>query len=179
MDNETNPGEPEKKHLGADLVIPAMALIFTLYYFYTIINWPWNPEDLYIAWSAQVTAFFIGSVLIALIAIYVVFALLSVRRGEADLGLQHLTDPVSIMPRRAALFALTLSFILFIPWGGFTITTFLFLNGAMLLLTRGQNWKLIIPLSAVLSIGGYFLFIYAFKVRFPKGPFENLMSQVL
>lgn len=179
MDNEMNSGEPEKKHIGADLVIPAAAVVFTLYYFYTIINWPWNPEDLFIAWSAQVTAFFIGSSLILLIAVYVVFTLLSIRRGEADFGFQRLTKPLSIMPRRAGLFALTLSFIFFIQWGGFTITTFFFLNAAMLLLTGGKNWKIIVPLSAALSIGGYFLFIYAFAVRFPKGPFETMMSWVL
>ncbi len=170
MDNESNSGEPEKKHIGSDLVIPAAALAFTLYYFSTIINSPW---------TAQVSAFFIGAVLIALIGAFVIYSLLSIRRGEADLGFQRLTEPLSFMPRRAALFALTIFFIFFVEWGGFTITTFIFLSGAMLLLSRGRNWKFILALSAVLAIGGYFLFVYAFEVRFPKGPFELMMAQVL
>ena len=170
MDNESNSGEPEKKHIGSDLVIPAAALAFTLYYFSTIIDSPW---------TAQVSAFFIGAVLIALIGAFVIYSLLSIRRGEADLGFQRLTEPLSFMPRRAALFALTIFFIFFVEWGGFTITTFIFLSGAMLLLSRGRNWKFILALSAGLAIGGYFLFVYAFEVRFPKGPFELMMAQVL
>jgi hypothetical protein len=34
-------------------------------------------------------------------------------------------------------------------------------------------------LCAVLSIGGYLLFILAFETRFPAGPFEMLMKQAL
>ncbi|MCK5274593.1 MAG: tripartite tricarboxylate transporter TctB family protein, partial [Alphaproteobacteria bacterium] len=158
------------KHIGSDLVIPAAALAFTFYYFSTIIDSPW---------TAQVSAFFIGAVLIALIGAFVIYSLLSIRRGEADLGFQRLTEPLSFMPRRAALFALTIFFIFFVEWGGFTITTFIFLSGAMLLLSRGRNWKFILALSATLAIGGYFLFVYAFEVRFPKGPFELMMAQVL
>ncbi len=170
MDNESNSGEPEKKHIGSDLVIPAVALAFTLYYFSTIINSPW---------TAQVSAFFIGAILITLIVAFVIYSLLTIRRGEADFGFQRLTEPLFFIPRRAALFALTISFVFFVEWGGFTITTFIFLSGAMLLLSRGRNWKFILALSAVLAIGGYFLFVYAFEVRFPKGPFELMMAQVL
>ena len=178
MDNEMNTGEPEKKHIGADLVIPAVAVIFTLYYFSTIINWPWNPDERYISWTAQVSAFFIGSVLIALIAAFAIYKFMEIRQGKADLGFQRLTEPFSFMPTRAGLFALTISYIFFVDWGGFTITTFIFLGAAMLLLNRGRNWKFILALSVVLSVGGYFLFVYAFEVRFPKGPFEIMMAQV-
>lgn len=170
MDKEPTSGEPEKKHIGGDLVIPFAALAFTLYYFSTIIDSPW---------TAQVSAFFVGTVLIVLIGLFILDRASVVMRGEADLGLQRLTDPPGFLPYRLALFALTLCFILFVQWGGFTITTFVFLSLAMLLLSRGRNWRLIVGLAAALSIGGYFLFIYAFEVRFPKGPFELMMAQVL
>lgn len=174
-----NTDKPEKKHVGAELVIPAAAVIFTLYYFYTIVNWPWNPPERYISWTAQVSAFFIGTVLIILILAFVVYKLIEIRRGESDLGFQRLTEPLSFMPTRTALFALTISYIFFVDWGGFTITTFIFLSTTMMLLNQGRNWKFILSLAAILSIGGYFLFVYAFEVRFPKGPFEILMAQVL
>ena len=170
MNNETKSGPPEKKHIGGDLVIPAAALAFTLYYFSTIINSPW---------TAQVSAFFIGAVLTALIVAFAIHSLLAVKRGEADLGFQSLTEPLSFMPTRAALFALTISFVFVVEWAGFTITTFIFLSAAMTLLNRGRNWKFILALSAILSIGGYFLFVYAFAVRFPKGPFEIMMEPVM
>lgn len=170
MNDESNPGEPEKRHIGGDLVIPAAALAFTIYYFTTIWDSPW---------TAQVSAFFIGTVLICLIVAFVGFTTVSLVRGDADLGLQRLTEPLSLVPRRVTLLALTMGFILLIPVGGFTLTTFLFLSGAMLVLSRGAKWKFILALSATLAIGGYFLFVYAFEVRFPVGPIEMLMAQVM
>lgn len=170
MSEEAKPGETEKKHVGADLLIPAIALVFTLYYFSTIINSPW---------TAQVSAFMIGAILIALITAFVAYTVITIRRGEADLGMHRMTAPRSFLPKRIVLFALTLGFVILVQWGGFTLTTFAFLSLAMLLLSDGRNWKFILGLSAVLAIGGYFLFVYAFEVRFPKGPVELLMSQVL
>ncbi len=49
----------------------------------------------------------------------------------------------------------------------------------MLLLSEGRNKRLILILSGTLAIGGYLLFIVAFERRFPLGPFEQLMKQVL
>lgn len=160
----------EKKHVGGDLIIPVAGLVFILYYFSTIMNSPW---------TAQVSAFFIGSILIVVSLVFLAKTLLAVRRGEADFGMDRLADPRAILPKRAGLFGLTLAYIFLIEWGGFTITTFGFLTSAMLLLTGGRKWKFILGLSAILAIGGYFLFVYAFAVRFPKGPFEILMAQVL
>lgn len=170
MNDEPNSGRPEKKHIGSDLIIPVAALIFTLYYFSTIIHSPW---------TAQVSAFFVGTVLILLVIVYFVNNAISIRRGEADLSFQHLTDPMSFMPTRIILFALTIAYIFFIHIGGFTITTFIFLSAAMLLLSRGRRWKFILILAAVLAVGGYFLFEYTFHVRFPKGPFEYMMAGIL
>ena len=45
----------ERKSLGGDLILPIGAFIFTLYYFYTIIDVPR---------IAQVSAFFVGTILI-------------------------------------------------------------------------------------------------------------------
>jgi hypothetical protein len=170
MDDEANRGQPEKKHIGGDLIIPVAALIFTLYYFSTIYHSPW---------TAQVSAFFIGTVLIALIVAFIIINGFSILRGQADLGFQRLTDPMSFMPTRVALFALTIGYIYFIHIAGFTITTFIFLSAAMLLLSRGRRWLFILILSAILAVGGYFLFEYTFHVRFPKGPFEYMMAGVL
>ena len=57
MADKTDPDSAGKRHIGAQLIIPVAALAFTLYYFSTIINSPW---------TAQVSAFFIGSILILL-----------------------------------------------------------------------------------------------------------------
>ncbi len=49
----------------------------------------------------------------------------------------------------------------------------------MLLLGNGQKKGLIVSLSAILSLAGWALFIWAFDTRFPAGPFENLMKGLL
>jgi hypothetical protein len=170
MDNETNSANSEKKHIGADLVIPIAALAFTVYYFTTIIDLPW---------TAQASTFLVGGLLVATITAFLVFNILALFRGEVDLGFQRLTDPLPFLPKRAALFALTIGYIIAVEWVGFTITTFVFLSGAMLLLSQGQRPKFILGLSAALAFGGYLLFVHAFEVRFPKGPFELMMDPAM
>jgi hypothetical protein len=170
MDQRPTSGNPEKKHLGGDLVIPVAALAFTLYYFSTIIDSPW---------TAQVSAFFIGAILILLIAILVIKSAWLVKRGEADLRLDSLLAPRSFIPKRLALLALTIGFIILVEWGGFTLTIFAFMSLAMLLLTGGRNKRFIFTLCAALALGGYLLFILAFDTRFPYGPFEELMDWLL
>ena len=167
------PTEGQKKaSLGADLIIPVAACVFTLYYFSTIIDSPW---------TAQVSAFFVGTILLVLCAMLFVVVGVRLKRGEGALRLDALFEPRAVVPKRLALFALTLAYIFVIDWAGFTITTFLFLSLGMLLLSgwERKNKRLIFILSAVLSIGGYLLFVVAFQRRFPEGPFEHAFNAIV
>jgi hypothetical protein len=170
MNDETDSENSERKPIGGELVIPVAALAFTLYYFWTIIGVPW---------SAQVSALFVGIILIGLIIAFVIKCIGKVRRGEASFGIGPLFEPVSYIPKRLALLALTLGFIFFVQYLGFTITVFLFLSGAMLLLGNGKKKLFVITLSAVLAVAGWALFIWAFETRFPAGPFENMMKGLI
>ncbi len=161
--------KPERKSLGGDLILPIGAFLFTLYYFYTIIDVPR---------IAQISAFFVGTILIFLLVILAVRIGKEVKAGTADLRLGPVVEPRSFIPTRLALFGLTLGFIFFIEWLGFTIIVFLFLVLAMLLLSKGQNKGMIFGVAGVLAIGGYLLFIVAFSTRFPAGPFEQLMEKL-
>jgi hypothetical protein len=159
----------KKKGVGAELLIPVAALLFTLYYFWTIWNSPW---------TAQVSAFFVGTVLIALVAIFFVKTSIALFRGEADLAIAGLLAPRSLLPLRIGLLLMTLGYVFLVKWGGFTLTTWAFLFGAMLILNRGRRKRLILLLSAALALSGYLLFIVAFETRFPRGPFENVMRSI-
>ncbi len=172
MSVEPSPDGPGKKSLGPDLIIPVGAVLFTLYYFSTIIDSPW---------TAQVSAFFVGAILLLLSFVFLAVTGLRVARGQADLRMDGLLAPRSVALRRLALFALTLSYIFFIDRLGFTITTFLFIFLGMFLLSGWQRAKkrLILALSAVLSVGGYLLFVVAFQRRFPEGPFEQLFKALV
>lgn len=167
MADKPDSGASGKTHIGAQLIIPVAALAFTLYYFSTIIDSPW---------TAQVSAFFIGSVLILLILTYLVKSAILVKQGKADLAMDDLVEPRAFIPKRLGLLALTLGFIVFVQWGGFTLTAFVFLSLSMLLLTGGRRVRFILGLAVALSIGGYLLFILAFDTRFPEGPFEKMME---
>lgn len=170
MNDRPDTENPEKKPMGGELVIPIGALLFTLYYFWTIIDVPW---------TAQVSAFFVGTILIGLIAAFIVRTIRQVRRGEADLGMGPLVAPAEFIPKRVALFALTLGFCIFVNYLGFTITSFVFLTSAMLLLSNGRRKRLIVSVAAVLALAGWALFIWAFDTRFPAGPFETMMQGLL
>jgi hypothetical protein len=158
-----------KKSLGAELIIPVAALLFTLYYFSTIIDSPW---------TAQVAAAFIGSILIALVLAFIGRTALMVMRGEADLGMKNIIEPLSFLPVRAGLIGLTILYTIVIQWGGFTLTSFVFMALATLMLNRGRSKGRAILVAVIFSLSGYLLFIVAFGIRFPKGPFENLMQTV-
>jgi hypothetical protein len=159
----------ERRHIGGELVIPIAALAFTLYYFVTIAASPW---------TAQVSAFFVGTILIVLILVFFIRAGLLLRRGSADLRLDGLFAPTRFINKRLGLLALTIGYIAVIRWLGFTITTFLFLTLAMFMLTDGRRKRLVLGLSLVLSLGGYLLFVVAFQTRFPAGPFEHLIGTI-
>ena len=170
MNDQADSENKEKKPIGGELIIPIMAFVFTLYYFWTILEVPW---------SAQVSAFFVGSILIVLIVIFFLKTAGRLRRGEASLKIGPLFDPISFVPKRLALLGLTLGFIVIVQYLGFTITVFLFLSSAMLLLSNGRNKRLIFSLSATLAIAGWALFIWAFETRFPAGPFEIMMKGLI
>lgn len=161
--------KPGPRPVGGELVIPVAAVLFTVYYFITIIDVPFN---------AQVSALFVGSVLILLCAGLFVRIFLGVRRGEMSLGIGRLIEPVSLVPKRVALLGITIGYIFLLRWLGFTLTTFLFLFLTMTLLNNGNRKGFIAGLSAALAIGGWLLFVVAFKTRFPEGPFELLMQKV-
>ncbi|MEK9692167.1 MAG: tripartite tricarboxylate transporter TctB family protein, partial [Rhodospirillaceae bacterium] len=86
---------------------------------------------------------------------------------------------LAFIPKRLILLGLTLGYILVIPYAGFTLTTFAFLTAGMLTLSNGKKAGFILFLSALLSIGGYLLFIAAFKTRFPMGPIESALKGIL
>lgn len=166
-DPDQEPSEDGPKQVGGELIIPVAAILFTIYYFSTIINVPW---------TAQVSAFFVGSILIVLCAGFIIRTAVQRARGEISLSIGKLIAPVAYIPKRLALLALTVGYIIVIPWTGFTLTTFLFLAASMLVLSEGKKKRTILILSAILSLGGYLLFIVAFKTRFPVGPFESMMK---
>ena len=164
--NERKPS----RQLGGELVIPILAIAFTLYYFSTIWNSPW---------TAQVSAFLVGGVLMTVCALFIVLSALRIRRGEGSLGFRTLLSRDDWRTGRVGLFAATIGFCVFIDTLGFTLATFLFLFAGMIALSRGRHFVRIAWLSAVVALVGWAVFIVAFDTRFPRGWFELWMKSVL
>lgn len=170
----SRPMKPDKaesrRQLGGELVIPVMAIAFTLYYFSTIWNSPW---------TAQVSAFLVGGILLLVCGVFLLRCILWLSRGEGSLGFSNLFSMDDIRTGRIGLFAATVGFCVFIEQLGFTLTTFLFLLASMTVLAKGRRFGLIVGLSVLISLVGWAVFIVAFDTRFPRGWFETTMKAVL
>ncbi|HSA81361.1 MAG TPA: tripartite tricarboxylate transporter TctB family protein [Geminicoccaceae bacterium] len=169
MDQQSEPRPPSRRSVGGELIIPIAAVAFTLYYFTSIIDSPWE---------AQVNALFVGSILLGLVVILLIKLGRELVAGAADLRLGGLIEPVSVAPKRLIVLLLAIGYVAVIEWLGFTLTTFAFLAAAMLVLNGGRRPAFVLGLAAGLSLGGYLLFMVAFQTRFPRGPFEWLMGAV-
>jgi hypothetical protein len=158
------------RQIGGELVIPAIAVGFTLYFFSTIWNSPW---------TAQVSAFLVGSILLLVCAIFFIRCVVWLRRGEGTLGFANLVTRDDIHTGRIGLLATTIAYVALIDRLGFTLTTFLFLASSMLILAKGRNAGFITMISAAMALTGWAVFIWAFDTRFPRGWFETTMKAVL
>lgn len=169
MDEHRSPRGRHTHPVGGDLIIPIAAVAFTLYYFSSIISSPWE---------AQVNAFFVGSILIVLVVVQLIRSGRMLLTGEGDLSLGELLGPPAIRRKRLLLLLLTIGYVVVVEWLGFTLTTFLFLTAAMLLLNDGRRPAFILGVAAAMALGGYLLFVVAFQTRFPEGPLEHLLGAV-
>jgi hypothetical protein len=155
---------------GAELIIPVTGSAFALYYFTTIWNSPW---------TAQVSAFFIGSLLILFSSFVVARILLRRFRGDVRLDLDVLIEPRDFLLKRIVLLGLAIAYVIMMQIAGFALTTFGFLVAAISLLKDGKDMARTLVLSAIIAVGGWALFVLAFEVHFPEGPFEILIKGIL
>ena len=157
----------EKRQIGGELIIPVLALAFTLYYVSTVVNSPW---------TAQLNAYMVGSVLIVLVLLFFAVALREVVSGRASPGASNLFAPYEILPKRLAFIGLTLGYLVVIEWLGFTLTTFLFMVSSMYVLGNGRRpgaYLLTAVISATIAL---VVFVILFQKRFPKGPVEYFVQ---
>jgi tripartite tricarboxylate transporter TctB family protein len=158
----------EKAPLGADLVIPLLALAFAAYFFVSIAD---------LAWEAKANGMIIGTLLVLLIVVQLIRIGLAVVKGRANLRTDILWQPREVLGKRIAMVAVTIAFIATIQWLGLTLG--LLLGMAAALWAMGvRGWKVNLAISTLTAAAAYALFIAALDSNFPHGPIERLLAGV-
>ena len=155
-----------KAPLGADLIIPALALCFAGYFFFSIAD---------LAWEAKANGVLIGTVLVVLIGIQAVRVGMELAAGRGNLSLDTLTAPRDALGKRLGMVLLTVVFIAAMPWLGLTLSLLLGLAAALVLMGVRRRAQLFwIPFSVAAS--AYLLFIALLNSDLPHGPVENAVA---
>ena len=154
--------------LGADLVIPAMALAFGVYFFFSITD---------LAWEAKANGMVIGAVLLVLVLIQLVRIGLRIYRGEADLRMNSIMEPVEVLPKRIGLVVITIAFIATMQWLGVTLGMVVALFASLWILgVRSRRALILVPLGVGAAV--YLLFVAALQSDIPHGPVELLLAKL-
>jgi hypothetical protein len=155
--------------LGADLVVPLLALAFAAYFFFSIAG---------LAWEAKANGVLIGSILVILALIQV--ARLGARfiRREGSLSLEPLLGPREALPKRVAMVAVTVCFIVAMQWLGLTLALFLAMAAALYAMGLRKPWRIFWVAFAVAACA-YLLFIALLESDIPHGPVEKAISAVV
>ena len=150
---------------GADLVIPALALGFAVYFFVSITD---------LAWEAKANGIIIGAVLVLLIAIQLVRSLMPLLRGRASLRFDALWEPREVLAKRIGMVAVTIAFIATLNWLGLTLGLALALFAALWIMGARGKPLLILPLAV--AAAAYLLFVVLLHSDIPHGPIARLLS---
>jgi Tripartite tricarboxylate transporter TctB family len=156
----------ERPALGADLIIPGLALAFTTYFLVTTLN---------LTWEAKANGVVVGIALYILIAAQLTRICRRVAAGEATLGLGDLAKFDTAQKQRVALVVITALFILTLPWVGIIIGLFLTMLASMWVLGE-RDWRVLLGLSAVTTATVYLVFVMFLQTKLPTGPVEALMD---
>jgi len=158
----------QKAALGADLVIPALAVAFAAYFFFSIAD---------LAWEAKANGVVIGAILTLLVVVQLARIGMRLRAGEADLGFEGLVAPRDALPKRIGLVLITIAFIASMHWLGVTLGMLLALFASLWILgVRNRKALVLVPLAVAACV--YLLFVAALQSDIPHGPVEWLLGKL-
>jgi hypothetical protein len=157
-------GSPPEK-IGQELIIPALAVAFTAYYF-------WTVQEL--AWEAKANGIVIGGVLLLLVALLLLRIGLRVARGRATLGVT-LGGDATTNGLRLGLMGICVAFLVALPFLGTTLALALMLFAAMWLL-GARHWPTLLGVSLLTPLLVWATLMLGLGTRFPEGLFEHAMA---
>jgi hypothetical protein len=155
-----------KNPLGADLVIPALALGFAVYFF-------WSIADL--AWEAKANGVVIGTALIVLVTIQLVSIAVQVAKGKGDLRTDPLWQPTDVLWKRIGMVLVTVAFIATLQLLGLTLSLAIAMAAALTIMGV-RKLSTVLWISLAVAAAAYVLFIAVLDAAFPHGAIEKLFS---
>ncbi len=163
---DSNPGS--RASLGAELVIPLLALAFAGYFFYSIYD---------LAWEARATGELVGIVLVLLVLAQLVRIGLRIARGHGRIGFAALVEPRDAFRKRVILVTLAAAFIPAIDWMGLTLAVYLAMLLALYLMGVRKRRPLVwVPV--IVAAFAYGMFVVALDADIPHGPIERLLGLI-
>jgi hypothetical protein len=151
---------------GADLAIPALALGFAVYFFFSIAG---------LGWEAKANGVLIGTILVLLVAVQMILIVKEVVQGRASLRMDTLWLPREALGKRLGMVLITVLFIATLKWLGRTLGLYLSMLAALYVMGVRSRLALIsLPLGIAASV--YLLFIVLLQADFPHGPIEKLLA---
>lgn len=151
--------------LGADFIIPVLAVALIVYYSATTVG---------LGWEAKVTGIVIGAVLAPLCAVHMVRMVLAIARGEGTFGFGDLISSTPFNRQRLGLVVLVTTFIATLAWAGTTLGLFLLLISCMLLMGV-RSIRALVAVALTTTAVVYLLLIFLLNSRLPRGPVEELL----
>lgn len=152
-----------------ELIIPAGAIAFAIYYLSTVWELPFQ---------AKVVGIYVASA-IGLLSLLLFFRF----RREILSGAKSLSfagffsDPVS-EGRRWSVLALTFAFIGLMPVMGFVVTLFLFVFLAVIVIGGIQRLKVALITASSLTAVAFLIFIVFVRVRFPTTVIDETLRDI-
>jgi hypothetical protein len=159
---------PQKAPLGADLVIPVLALGFAIYFF-------WSIADL--AWEAKANGVVIGAVLVGLAVLQVARITVDVAKGRGDLRTDPLWQPREVLFKRIGMVLVTIAFIVLLQLLGLTLSLLLAMAAALAIMGV-RRLSTLLAISFGVAAAAYLLFIAVLDSAFPHGPIEQLLARL-
>ena len=159
----------ERKALGAELLIPLLALGFTVYFLSTT-----NAME----WEAKANGVIVGWILIALVGVQLVRSAIDLARGRATLSFAPLIRPADAMGKRIGMMLVTIALVAGVPWAGVGLGLFLSLAAGFAVMGVRPLRRILI-VSFCVALACSLLFTVALDSGLPHGPVENLLLRVI
>ena len=117
----------------------------------------------------------IGTTLTVLVVAQIARIGWKVAKKRATLSTRPVWDPPEVIFKRLGMVAVTIAFIVTIPWMGLTLGLFVWMFVALWIMGI-RRIGVLTAIAGVVALSSYLLFIAALDSDFPHGPIENAIA---